>query len=135
MSRRSWIVAISALYSVDDLFALETGELIEAQIEDLVGLVFAESVTALDEARFVADQDADLLDLPPGELEGEQLDPRFFAIRRTADDADEFVEIRQRDEIAFERLRAVLGLAQLEARPAQHDLAAMLDVGGVRVLE
>ena len=43
-----------------DLLALQAGELIEAQIENLVRLVFAEGVTAVGQARFVADQDADL---------------------------------------------------------------------------
>ena len=62
-----------------DLVALQAGELIEAQVEDLVRLVFAEGVAAIDEARFVADQDADLLDLLPRELEREQFDP---ALRR-----------------------------------------------------
>ena len=56
-----------------DLFALESGELIKAQVEDLVRLVFAEGVTAVDEPRFVADEDADFLDLFPGELEREQV--------------------------------------------------------------
>ena len=54
------------LVFVDDLFALEPGELIEAQIENLVRLMFAESVTAFGQARFVANQDADLLDLASG---------------------------------------------------------------------
>ena len=51
------------LVFVDDLFALETGELIKAQIENLVGLMFAEGVTAFGQARFVANEDADLFDL------------------------------------------------------------------------
>ena len=34
------------LVFVDDLFALETGQLIEAQIENLIRLMFAEGVTA-----------------------------------------------------------------------------------------
>ena len=69
-----------------------------------------------------------LLDLLPRELEREQFHPRFVAVRRTADDADELVEIRQRDEITFERFGALLGFAQFKARPAQDDFAAMLDV-------
>ena len=116
------------LVFVVDLVALQPGELIEAQIEDLIGLMFAESVTAVGQPRFVANQDADLLDLFPGELEREQFDPRFFAIGRSANDADEFIEVRQRDEVTFERFRALLGFAQFEARPAQDHFAAMLDV-------
>ena len=128
MSRRSLIVSISSLYSLVDLFAFETGQLIQAQIENLVGLVFAESVAAFDQARFVANQNADLLDLSSREFEGEQFDSRFVAIGRTADDADEFIEVGQRDEITFERFGALLRFAQLETRPAQNDFAAMLDV-------
>ena len=68
------------MYSLVDLLALEPGELIKAKIEDLRRLMFAEGVTAVRQARFVADQDADLLDLPLGEFEGEQFHSRFVAI-------------------------------------------------------
>ena len=61
-------------------------------------------------------------------FESEQFDSRFVAIGRSANDADEFVEVRERDEVAFERLGAFLGFAQFEARAAQNDFAAMLDV-------
>ena len=128
MSRKSLIVSISSLYSLDDLFAFQPGELIQAQIENLVGLMFAEGVAAFGQARFVANENADLLDLSSREFESEQFDSRFVAIGRTADDANEFIEIRQRDEITFERFRALLGFAQFEARAAQNHFAAMLDV-------
>ena len=36
-----------------DLFALEPGQLIQAQLEDLVRLMFAERVTAIRQPRFV----------------------------------------------------------------------------------
>ena len=70
----------------------------------------------------------------PGEFEREQFDARFVAIGRSANDANEFIEIRQRDEITFERFRALLGFAQFETRPAQNDFAAMIDVSLVRSL-
>ena len=70
------------LVFVLDLVALEPGELIEAQIENLVGLLFAERVAAVGQARFVANEDADLLDLLSREFEGEQFDARFVAIGR-----------------------------------------------------
>ena len=63
MSRRSLIVSISSLYSLDDLFAFKSGQLIEAQFEDLLGLMFAESVAAFGQARFAANENADLFDL------------------------------------------------------------------------
>ena len=135
MSRRSLIVSISSLYSLLDLVAFQTGQLIEAQIENLIDLMFAERVTAFGQPRFVANEDADLLDLFPGEFEREQFDSRFVAVRRAANDADEFIEVRQRDEITFERFGALLRLAQFETRAAQNHFAAMLDVSGVRLLE
>ena len=98
-----------------DLLAFETGELVKTQIENLVGLMFAERVTAFDQPGLVANQDADLLDLFSGELEREQFDPRFIAVGRSANDPDELIEVRQRDEITFERLGALLGFAQFES--------------------
>ena len=68
-------------------------------------------------------------------FEREQFHSRFVAIGRSADDADEFIEVRERDEITFERFGALFGLAQLESRAAQDDFAAMLDVDCVSVLE
>ena len=69
------------------------------------------------------------------EIERQQFDPRFVAIGRSANDADEFVEVCQRDEIAFESFRALLRLPQFKAGAAQDHFAAMFDVGGVRFLE
>ena len=118
-----------------DLFALESGQLIQAKIEDLVGLVFAEGVAAIRQARLDCESECRSARPVFGEFEGEQFHSRFVAIGRSANDADEFIEIRQRDEITFERFGALLRFAQFEARPAQNDFAAMLDVSGVRLLE
>ncbi len=63
-----------------DLFAFETGQLIKAEIENLIRLMFAEGITTIDQAGFVPDQDPDLLDLFPGEFEREQFHPRFVAV-------------------------------------------------------
>ena len=52
-----------------DLFAFEPGELIKSQLEDLICLVFAEGIAAIDQSRFVANQDPDLFHLLPRELE------------------------------------------------------------------
>ena len=88
-------------------------------------------VTAVGQPRFVADENAELLDLRARQLESaSSLHLGLVAVARTADDADEFIEVRQRDEVAFERLGALLGLAQFKARAAQDDFAAMLDVAG-----
>src|ERR1035438_4267008 len=61
-------------------------------------------------------------------LEREQLAPRLLARLGFADDGDEFVEIRQRNQITFEQLGAFLGLLQFKARSAQNYLASVLDV-------
>src|SRR5205814_10396049 len=77
-----------------DLIALETGQLIQTQIENLSGLVLAARVTTFGQARGVANQNADLFDLSFREIECEQCDPGFLAIRRSANDPNEFVEVR-----------------------------------------
>ena len=48
---------------------------------------------------------------------------------------NELVEVGERDEIALQQFGALLGLAQFEARAAQNDLAAMLDVALDHFLE
>ena len=123
------------LVFVDDFLALQPGQLIKAQIKNLIRLMFAESITAIREARFVANQDADLFDLPAGEFEGQQFDSRFFAIGRAANDANKFVQVRERDEVTFERLGALFGFAQFVAGAAEDDFAPVLDEGLVRFLK
>ena len=105
MSSRSLMRSSKLAVFGPDLVALQAGELVEAQFEDGIDLRFAEGVAAAGQARLAADQDAELLDLRPGELEGEQLDLGLLAVRRTADDADELVEVGQRDQVAFEQSR------------------------------
>src|ERR1700693_3787309 len=68
------------LVFIVDLVPLKTRQLIQTQIENLVGLVLAESVTTFSQARGITNEDADLLDLFLGELEREQFDSRLFAI-------------------------------------------------------
>src|SRR5262249_44582063 len=92
-----------------DLVALEPGQLIQAKIENLVGLMFAERVTAFGKTRRIANQNSNLLNLPLREIEREQFHARFLAIGRSANDADELVEIRERDEITFKRFGALFG--------------------------
>ena len=97
--------------------------------------MFAEGVAAICQAGLTANQYADLLDLTFGEFEGQQFYSRFIAIGRSANDAEKFVEIGERDEITFESFRALFRFAQFETRAAQHDFAPMLDVAGIRFLE
>ena len=75
-----------------------------------------------------------MFDLFSGEFEGEQLHSRFVAIGRSANDANEFIEISQRDQISFESFGALLRFAQFIARPAQNHFAAMIDVSLIRYL-
>src|ERR1017187_2015333 len=111
-----------------DLVNFQAGQLIQTQFQNGVHLPFGQRVTALGQTRLVANQNAPVLDLLLRPLEREQLDPGFLARLAAADDFDEIVEVRQRDKITVEQFGAFLGLLQLEPRPAQHDLAAVLDV-------
>ena len=76
-----------------------------------------------------------MFDLAFRKIESEQFHTRFISVGRSANDANEFIEIGQRNEVTFECFRAFLGFAQFEARPTQHDIAAVLYVGGVRFFE
>src|SRR5207302_6035956 len=68
------------LVFVVDLVPLETSQLIQTKIENLIGLMLAERVTAFCETCRIANENADLLDLFFGEFESEQFDSRFLAI-------------------------------------------------------
>src|SRR5438309_10537761 len=63
-----------------DLLPLEASELIQAQIKDLIGLMFAKGITTIDQTGFVTNQDADLFDLALGKFKGKQFDARFISI-------------------------------------------------------
>src|SRR2546430_8513187 len=89
-----------------DLLPLESGELIQTQVENLVGLLFAERVTAFHQPGRTTNDDPDLLDLSFGELECEKFYSRLVAIGRFADDSDEFVEIFQRNQITLQGFSA-----------------------------
>src|SRR6266480_2042381 len=95
-----------------DLFALEAGQLIQAEIENVVGLLLAECIPPIGQARRIANQNPDLFHLTLCEFECEQFYPRFVTIGRPANDAEKFIEIRERNEITFKRLSALFRLAQ-----------------------
>ena len=86
-----------------DLVALQSGELVEAQVEDGHGLAFAEAVL------------------------GHQLHSSLVAVGRGADDLHEVVQITQGDLEALEDVGAVFGLAETEAGTAGDDIAAVLN--------
>ena len=81
------------------------------------------------------DGDAERLGLAAREVVGGDLGASFLAVGGPADDLDHLVQVRERDEVAFQRLGAALGLPQVEAGAAQHNLAAMLDVAVNQLLE
>src|SRR6266481_5373074 len=83
----------------------------------------------------MTNQNPELFHLTFREFECEQFHSRFVTIGRAANDAQKFVEIRQRNEITFQRFCALFRLAQFETRAAQDDFAAMLDISGVCFLE
>jgi hypothetical protein len=78
MSRKSLIVSISSLYSLTIFSRSSPGQLIQAQIEDLVRLMFAEGVAAIGQPRFVANENADLFDLPFGEIRMRAISPALL---------------------------------------------------------
>src|SRR5437016_997139 len=97
--------------------------------------MFAEGITAICQAGLTANQYADLLDLTLGEFEGQQYYSGFIATGGSANNSEKFVEISERNEVTLERFGALLRFTQLKPSAAQHDIAAMLDVAGVRFLE
>ena len=60
------MVSSNSRVFLDDLVALQAGQLIEAQFEDGVRLLLAEGVAAVRQAGLGADEDAELLDLRCG---------------------------------------------------------------------
>ena len=123
------------LVFAEHLVALQAGQLVEAQFEDVVDLLLGQQVLAIGQARFAADFDPEFLDLLAGELESEEFDFGFFAVFRAADDADEFVQVGQGDEEGFKFFGAHFGFGQEMAGAAQDDFAAVLDVAGDGLFE
>ncbi len=94
-----------------DLFALKAGELIEAHLENGVGLQFAEGVA------------------------GDQGGAGLIARGRAADQAHNLVEVIERLEESFEDVAAGFGLAQLIFGTAGDDLETVVDVAADHLLE
>src|SRR5438477_11574564 len=97
--------------------------------------MFAEGIAAICQAGLLASEYADLLDLTLGEFEGQQFYSGLIATGGSANNPKQFVEISERSEITLERLCALLRFTQLKASAAQHNIAPMLDIAGVRFLE
>ena len=87
-----------------DPLPLERGQRAQAEVEDRLGL-----------------------DLREVELLHQALARRVGVLGR-ADERDHLVEVVERDQVALEDVRALLGLAQLELRAADDDRALELEV-------
>ena len=86
-----------------DLAALQSGELVETEFEDGVGLALGERIF------------------------GHQLRLGLVAVGGGADDFDEVVEVIEGDDVAFEDVGAIEGLVEAELGAAGDDVATMLD--------
>ena len=111
ISSRSLIRSIKLGVFRPDLVDFQAGQLVEAQIQDRVGLLLAERIAPARQPRFAANQNAELLHLGAHEVEGEQLDLGFLAIGRVANDADELVQVGEGDQVAFQQFRPLFRLA------------------------
>jgi hypothetical protein len=87
-----------------ELRASELGEAAQRHVQDVVGL-----------------------DLRELEL-AHQLGARVLGVRGATDDADDLVEVLQRDQQALDDVVALLGSAELVLRPAGHDVDLVVDV-------
>ena len=102
--------------------------MVEAQFEDGVGLFFAEFITAVVEASCVTNEDAEFFNSGLGEIERHQFHLGFIAVGGFADNLNELIKIRERDDITFQRLSAALSLLQFVTRAPHDDFTAVLDV-------
>ena len=117
----------------DDLVLLETGQAVQPQVEDGLGLGLGKPVGAVVQAELVrqavgtrrrvagARQHRGHRARAPGPRL--QRRPRFRRRRRGLDQRDHLVDVRERDGEAFQQVRALARLAQVVDRPARHDLA------------
>src|SRR5258708_13736772 len=94
--------------------------------------MFAEGVAAFGQSRFVADENTDLFDLSFGKIESKKFNTGLLPIGRSPNDANELIQVCQRDQIALHRFRAFLRLAQFETRASQHDFAPVFAIPLVR---
>ncbi len=120
-----------------DLLALESGQPLQAHVEDRAGLPFAEVVWPA--ARGL---DLGLGPAAAAQERGEAVErlghERVLGgvgIGRAADDRDDAIDRVDRDAEALDDLAALHRLAQLEARATGHDLAAVIDERHQRVAQ
>ena len=94
-----------------ELVAFETGKLIETHLENRIDLHVGKAEPLL------------------------QLHLRLVAVLRAADDRDDFIEIRDREEESVQNVFARLGLLELEPRAAGDHVETVIDIAAEEVLK
>src|ERR1700722_2842926 len=120
---------------IDDLVAFEPGQLVKAKIENLIRLMFTKYISTTDQTSFTSDADANLLNRFTTEFVGEKAYFGFFAIRGAANNVDKIIQVRERNEIAFECFRSGFCLAEKKTGAPENHIAAMLDITEQRLFQ
>ena len=108
---------------VGDLLLLHAGEALQLQFDDGLGLLFAELRQRRSGAR--GPQIKRVEDEVCGSRD--EVFTGFFGRPRSADDADDFIDIIERQTEAEQHVLAVARFAQFEIGTAANDIDAMLD--------
>ena len=117
-----------------DLLALESDELVEAEFQDVLHLLFGEDVLVPHHAGLATNEDAKLLGGAEGEVVGLEAFAGFVTVAAVADDLDEVVQMTERQKLSLQLFRLHLGLLEQEAGATDDDLTAVLDVARNGVL-
>ncbi len=129
MSSSSRIFAADLGHFGLDLFALQAGQALQAQVQDAARLLFGQADGAVfgdDVAGFV-DQRQQRADIGGRPVAAHQRDAGGGGVGAGADQADDLVDVGDRDGQADQVVRAVARLAQVEARAPEDDLLAEPD--------
>ena len=118
------------LQLVADLVAAERGQAVEAQVEDRADLSLAQRVGVAGDRRLDRFHQRNIgRDLRDRPFACEQRGARLGGRGRAADDADDLVEVGDRDDEAEQDVGALARLEQLELGAAGDDLLAEGDEG------
>ena len=110
--------------------------MIKTQFQNGVCLGLTEAVLPLViETGFLAEKDAEFLNLFLAEGQRQQTDAGLVAILGITDDLDEVIEVCERDQVALKLLGTGLRLTKEESSAAQDDFAAVLDEAGYGFLQ
>ena len=125
------------LQLVADLVAAERGKALQAQVEDGAGLRLREAVGAVlvDAVARVVDERDQRRDVARRPVAAHQRLAGGVRIRRRADEADDLVDIGDRDREAAQHVGALARLVEQELGAAGDDLLAEIDEGPDEVLQ